>query len=183
MVLQETYNAQRPGGIVRMVKNVIIGTLAVEGCGAALYMFQFVPEYGLAKGVWYSVFHAISAFCNAGIDILGSNSLANYALHPMFNITTMLLIILSGIGFTVWFDVIDNARKLIHQQVPKNWWFTRLKLHSKLAIITTLILIAAGSIFIFVSEYHNPETIGTMNLGEKILASLFQSVTTRTAGF
>lgn len=183
MVLQETYSAQRPGGIVRLVKNVITGTLIVEGCGAALYMIQFVPEYGLAKGIWYSVFHAISAFCNAGIDILGGSSLADYALHPMFNITTMLLIILSGIGFTVWFDVLDNSRKLVHQQVPINWWFTRLKLHSKLAVLTTLFLIAAGSVFIFASEYHNPDTIGNMNLGGKVLASLFQSVTTRTAGF
>ncbi len=183
MVLQESYSAQRPGGIVRMVKNVIIGTLAVEGCGAALYMFQFVPEYGLAKGIWFSVFHSVSAFCNAGIDILGGSSLAGYVLHPMFNLTTMLLIILSGIGFTVWFDVIDNAGKLLHRQVPKNWWFTRLRLHSKLAVITTLVLIAAGSIFIFLFEHNNPETIGTMSFGEKLLASLFQSVTTRTAGF
>lgn len=183
MVLQESYNAQRPGGIVRMVKNIITGTLAVEGFGAALYMFQFVPEYGLVKGVCFSVFHSVSAFCNAGIDILGSNSFARYALHPMFNLTTMLLIILSGIGFTVWFDVIDNAKQMISKQAPKNWCFTRLRLHSKLAVITTLLLIAAGSIFIFVFEYHNPQTIGTMNFGEKILASLFQSVTTRTAGF
>lgn len=183
MVLQETYSAQRPGGIVRMVKNVITGTLAVEGCGAVLYMFQFIPEYGLFKGIWYSVFHSVSAFCNAGIDILGANSLADYAPNPLFNITTMLLIILSGIGFTVWFDIIDNAKKLIHRQVPKNWWFTRLRLHSKLAIIMTLFLIAAGTAFIFISEYHNPKTIGTMNFSEKLLASLFQSVTTRTAGF
>lgn len=183
MVLQETYGAQRPGGIVRIVKNVIIGTLVVEGCGSILYMFQFIPEYGAVKGIWYSIFHSVSAFCNAGIDILGTSSLAAYARCPMFNITTILLIIISGAGFTVWFDVIDNTKKMLHRQVPARWWFTRLRLHSKLVILTTLLLITAGTAFIFVSEYHNPETIGAMNLGEKILASLFQSVTTRTAGF
>ncbi len=183
VVLQESYGAERLGGIVRMVRKVILGTLVVEGCGAFLYAFQFVPEYGVAKGIWYSVFHAVSAFCNAGIDILGGNSLADYATNPIINITTILLIILSGIGFTVWFDVIENGKKLVHREVPGKWWFTRLRLHSRLALIMTLILITAGAVFVFCAEYGNPDTIGGMSFGEKLLASLFQSVTTRTAGF
>ena len=183
VALQEAYGARELGGIVRMVRKVILGTLVVEGCGAFLYAFQFVPEYGVAKGIWYSVFHAVSAFCNAGIDILGGNSLADYAVNPIVNITTILLVILSGIGFTVWFDSIGNARKLFRQEVPGRWWFTRLKLHSKLAVLTTLILLTIGTVFIFLVEYGNPDTIGSMNFGEKIMASLFQSVTTRTAGF
>lgn len=183
VALQEAYGAERLGGIVRLVRKIILGTLFVEGCGALLYALQFVPEYGLVKGIWYSVFHAVSAFCNAGIDILGENSLADYAVNPIVNITTILLVILSGIGFTVWFDVIGNARKLIHQEVPGKWWFTRLRLHSKLAVLTTLILITAGTVFVFAAEYGNPDTIGGMNFGEKLMASLFQSVTTRTAGF
>ena len=89
VVLQEAYGAQRLGGIVRMVRKVIIGTLAVEGGGAVLYAFQFVPEYGAVRGIWYSVFHSVSAFCNAGIDILGENSLADYAVNPIVNITTI----------------------------------------------------------------------------------------------
>lgn len=183
VVLQEAYGAQRLGGIVRMVKKVIMGTLIVESGGALLYTLQFVPEYGVIKGIWYSVFHSVSAFCNAGIDILGENSFADYAVNPVVNITTILLIILSGIGFTVWFDVIENTKELIHREVPGRWWFTRLRLHSKLAVIMTVSLIIAGAVFVFAAEYHNPETIGGMSLGEKLLASVFQSVTTRTAGF
>ena len=183
VMIQEAYGARQLGGIVRLVKKIITGTLVVEGGGAFLYAFCFVPEYGVARGICYSIFHAVSAFCNAGIDILGENSLADYAGSPMINITTILLIILSGIGFTVWFDVMENAKRLFHREVPGRWWFTRLKLHSKLAVITTLILIAAGTVFIFLAEYHNPDTIGNMGIGQKLLAALFQSVTTRTAGF
>lgn len=155
----------------------------MEGVGAVLYAFQFIPEYGVMKGIWYSIFHSISAFCNAGIDILGENSLSDYVTNPIINITTILLIILSGIGFTVWFDAISNGRKLIRQEIPRRWWFTRLRLHSKLAIIMTLILIFVGTLFIFLFEYKNIETIGELSTGQKLLASLFQSVTTRTAGF
>lgn len=183
VVLEETYGTGQLGGIVRMVRKVIVGTLLVEASGAMLYAFQFVPEYGLLRGIWYSVFHAVSAFCNAGIDILGENSLAGYAVNPVINFTTILLIIVSGIGFSVWFDIIDNVRRLIHREVPGRWWFTRLKLHSKLAVIMTLVLIVSGTVFIFFCEFHNPDTIGNMSVGQKALASLFQSVTTRTAGF
>ncbi len=183
VVLEETYGTGSLGGIVRMVRKVIWGTLFVEGLGAVLYAVQFIPEYGFIRGVWYSIFHAVSAFCNAGIDILGENSLAGYAVNPVINMTTILLIIVSGIGFTVWFDILENVRRLIHREVPGRWWFTRLRLHSKLAIIMTSVLILSGTVFIFFSEFHNPDTIGNMSLGQKAMASLFQSVTTRTAGF
>lgn len=183
IVIQETYNMDTLGGMVNMVRRVIWGVLVVEGVGALMYAFQFVPEFGFIKGIWYSVFHAVSAFCNAGIDILGGSSLADYVANPMINITTMLLIILSGIGFMVWFDVIGNGKKILNRELPRRWWFTRLKLQSKLAILMTLILLFVGAIFIFVIEYHNPETLGNLPLGQKIMASLFQSVTNRTAGF
>ena len=183
VVLKEAYGADRLGGIVRLVRKVILGTFAVEGAGAVLYAFQFIPEYGLVRGIGYSVFHAVSAFCNAGIDILGSSSLSNYVNNPIINVTTILLIILSGIGFTVWFDVIDNNRRLIRGEVPKRWWFTRLRLQSKLAIMMTVFLILAGTVFVFLAEYGNPDTIGELSMGQKLMASMFQSVTTRTAGF
>lgn len=183
VTLKEAYGADRLGGIVMFVKKVILGTFLVEGAGAFLYAFQFVPEYGAVKGIWYSVFHAVSAFCNAGIDILGENSLADYAADPLVNFTTIALIILSGIGFSVWFDVISSGRKLARGEIPGRWWFTRLRLQSKLAIIITLILIAAGTLFIFLAENHNMETLGQFGTGQKLMASLFQSVTTRTAGF
>lgn len=183
VVLKEAYGADRLGGIVKLVRKVILGTFAVEGAGAVLYAFQFIPEYGLVRGIGYSVFHAVSAFCNAGIDILGSSSLSNYVTNPIINVTTILLIILSGIGFTVWFDVIDNNRRLIRGEVPKRWWFTRLRLQSKLAIMMTVFLILAGTVFVFLAEYGNPDTIGELSMGQKLMASMFQSVTTRTAGF
>ena len=183
VVLKEAYGADRLGGIVRLVRKVILGTFAVEGAGAVLYAFQFIPEYGLVRGIGYSVFHAVSAFCNSGIDILGSSSLSSYVTNPVINVTTILLIILSGIGFTVWFDVIDNNRRLVRGEVPKRWWFTRLRLQSKLAIMMTVLLILAGTVFVFLAEYGNPDTIGELSMGQKLMASMFQSVTTRTAGF
>lgn len=183
VVLKEAYGAERLGGIVNLVRKVILGTFAVEGIGALMYACQFIPEYGFFRGIGYSVFHAVSAFCNAGIDILGSSSLLNYVANPIINVTTVLLVILSGIGFTVWFDIIGNGRRMVRGEVPRRWWFTRLRLQSKLAVIMTVILIFAGTAFVFLAEYRNPETIGELNLGQKLMASMFQSVTTRTAGF
>ena len=182
MVIQETYNADSIGGIVGMVRRILIGTFTVEGVGALFYAVQFVPEYGLLRGIGYSIFHSVSAFCNAGIDILGSDSLAKYICNPLINITTMLLIILSGIGFSVWYDVLGNIKKIRKKEIPGKWWFTRLRLHSKLAIVTTLILLAVGTLLTFLLEYHNPDTIGHLSFGEKWMASAFQSVTTRTPG-
>lgn len=183
VVLKEAYGADRLGGIVKMVKKVILGTFAVEGAGAVMYAFQFIPEYGVIRGIGYSVFHAVSAFCNAGIDILGNNSLADYVTNPIINVTTILLIILSGLGFTVWFDVIGTSRRVIRGEVPTRWWFTRLRLQSKLALLMTGTLLLAGTLFVLFVENGNPETIGGLNPGQKLMASLFQSVTTRTAGF
>lgn len=183
VVMQESYSMDGLGGVVGMVRKVILGTFVVEGVGALLYAFQFVPEYGLLRGVAYAVFHAVSAFCNAGIDILGADSLAGYAGNPLVNFTTMMLVVLSGIGFVVWYDVIGNVRRIYKKEVSKKWWFTRLKLHSKLAIVTTLVLLLVGALAVFLMEYSNPDTLGGMPLGDKVMASMFQSVTTRTAGF
>ena len=112
IVIQETYNMDSLGGLVGMVRRILLGTLVVEGAGAVLYAIQFVPDFGLLKGIWYGVFHSVSAFCNAGIDILGEDSLAKYVTNPLINITTMLLITLGGIGFTVWYDVVDNGKRI-----------------------------------------------------------------------
>ena len=183
VVIQEAYNMNSLGGLVGLVRKILIGTVVVEGIGAVFYAIQFIRDYGVAKGIWYGIFHSISAFCNAGIDILGDDSLARYATDPLINIITMLLIILGGIGFTVWYDVIDNGKKIWHREIPGKWWFTRLKLHSKIAIITTGFLLIAGTVLNFALEYHNPATIGHLNTGQKLMVSAFQAVTTRTAGF
>ena len=179
LLLQDAFNLSSLAGIIRFVKRVMAGTFLVEGIGAALYMLVFVPEFG-PKGIWISVFTAISAFCNAGIDIIGETSLCDYATNPIINIVTGMLIVLSGIGYIVWWDVLQTIRKTAGKR--RNI-FRDLTLHSKIAIVTTVILIFGGGLLIFLFESQNPKTIGDMSLGDKIQVSLFQSITTRTAGF
>ncbi len=179
LLLQDAFNLNSLSGLIRFVKKVVNGTLIVEGVGALLYMTVFVPDFG-AKGIWISVFTSVSAFCNAGIDIIASNSLCNYALNPIVNIVTGVLIILGGIGYIVWWDVI---RILKQKRIKKLKLFNALTLHSKIAIVTTLLLIFIGAFLIFVFEYNNPQTMSNYTLFQKIEVALFQSVTTRTAGF
>lgn len=175
LLLQDAFNLNSFSGIIRFVKRVLWGTFLVEGVGALLYMTVFVPEFGL-RGIWISLFTSISAFCNAGIDIIAENSLCDYATNPIITAITSLLIIISGIGYIVWWDVIGLATK-------KHRGFRNLSLHSKIAITTTLILIFGGTALIFVFEYRNPLTIGNLSFFDKLQVSFFQSVTTRTAGF
>lgn len=179
LLIQDAFNLNSPSGIVRFVKRVLTGTFLIEGIGALLYMTVFVPEYG-PRGIWVSVFTSISAFCNAGIDIIAENSLCDYALNPVINTVTSLLIILGGIGYVVWWDLIGVGKTLPRKKYKR---FQNLSLHSKIAISTTLILIFGGGILIFLFEYYNPLTIGNLSVFDKIQVSLFQSVTTRTAGF
>lgn len=179
MLLQDAFNLNSLSGLVRFVKKVVAGTLIVEGIGALLYMTVFIPQFG-AKGIWISVFTAVSAFCNAGIDIIAENSLCDYALNPVINIVTCALIVLGGIGYIVWWDVL---RVLKEVRTKKVRFFKALTLHSKIAITTSLILIFVGAVLIFAFEYNNPKTMGNYTLLQKMEVSLFQSVTTRTAGF
>ena len=179
LLIQDAFNLNTMSGLAKFVKNVLFGTLIIEGVGAALYMLVFVPDFG-AKGIWISLFNAVSAFCNAGIDIIAENSLCNYATNPLINIVTSVLIVLGGLGYIVWWDVL----RVIRSRSSKNRRiFRHLTLHSKIAITVTAGLILFGAILIFVFEYTNPLTIGKMSLFDKIQVSFFQSVTTRTAGF
>lgn len=179
ILIQDAFNLNTLSGVVKFVKRVLIGTFVVEGIGALLYMTVFVPEYG-ARGIWISVFNSISAFCNAGIDIIAEDSLCGYALNPMINITTSLLIIIGGIGYVVWWDLLRVLKKIKQQK-----WkcFGGLTLHSKIALSVSSVLIVAGMLLFFVFEYNNPLTIGGYSVIDKLQAALFQSVTTRTAGF
>ena len=174
LLLQDAFNLNSLSGIVRFVKRVLLGTFLVEGAGALLYMTVFIPEFGV-KGIWISVFTSISAFCNAGIDIIAENSLGNYATNPIVNIVTSLLIILGGIGYIVWWDILGLNKKSRNSR--------KLSLHSKIAISATAILTIGGGLLIFLFEYDNPLTIGNMSFFDKMQVSMFQSVTTRTAGF
>lgn len=179
MLIQDAFNLNTLSGLKEFVRKVILGTFVVEGIGALLYMLVFVPEFGL-KGIWISVFNSISAFCNAGIDIISENSLCNYVHNPIINFVTMGLIFMAGIGYIVWWDVLR-----VLKNVKKLRWkcFRYLTLHSKIALSSTGILIIAGAVLIFIFEYNNPLTIGEFTIWQKMQASLFQSVTTRTAGF
>ncbi|MBQ3242257.1 MAG: potassium transporter KtrB [Oscillospiraceae bacterium] len=179
LLIQDAFNLNTMAGLVKFVKNVLFGTMIIEGIGALFYLFVFIPEFG-AKGIWIAVFNSVSAFCNAGIDIIAENSLCDYATNPFMNTVTSALIILGGLGYIVWWDVL----RVVKSRSPKNRKiFRHLTLHSKIAITVTAGLILAGAVLIFIFEYSNPLTIGEMSLFDKIQVAFFQSVTTRTAGF
>jgi len=179
LLIQDAFNLNTLSGLVLFIKKVTLGTLAVEVMGAIAYMFVFVPEFGL-KGIWVSVFTSVSAFCNAGIDIISSNSLCSYATNPVINVTTCLLIVLGGIGYIVWWDVVHTMKRF---RIAGFRCFRQLTLHSKIALFTTLALISGGAVCFFVFEYNNPATLLEHSLADKIQIAVFQSVTTRTAGF
>lgn len=179
LLIQDAFNLNTMSGLIQFVKKVIWGTFLVEGIGALLYMLVFIPEYGL-KGIWISIFNSISAFCNAGIDIISENSLCDYATNPIINLVTCGLIILGGIGYIVWWDVIRVLKDYKHRKLK---CFRHLTLHSKIALFATCVFLAIGAIAIFIFEYNNPLTLKDYSLFDKIQLSVFQSVTTRTAGF
>lgn len=179
ILVQDAFNLDSMYGIIRFLKNVIRGTFIVEGAGALLYMTVFVPEYGL-KGIWISVFNAVSAFCNAGIDIMSDNSMCPYALNPVVNITTSLLVIFGGIGYVVWWDVIRVSKNFPKKKLR---CIHDLSLNSKIVITFTAVLLLAGTAVFLIFEYNNPLTIGNLSFFDKIQVSFFQSMTTRTAGF
>ena len=179
LLIQDAFNLNTMSGLTKFVKKVLFGTLILEGCGALLYMIVFIPDFGM-EGIWISIFNSVSAFCNAGIDIIAENSLCNYATNPLINLITSTLIILGGLGYIVWWDVLRviNSRSKKNRKI-----FRHLTLHSKIAITVTTGLIFIGTILIFIFEYNNPLTIGELSLFDKMQVSFFQSVTTRTAGF
>ena len=168
--MQDAISAPKVGGIVRLTKFILRGTFLIEALGAVLLFPVFCRDFGI-KGIWMSVFHSISAFCNAGFDILGTTdhtfvSLTGYSRNIWLNIVIMLLIILGGIGFLTWEDFYTNKFK-----------FKRYRMQSKVILITTAILIIAPAVFFFACDF------GNLPAGKRLLASVFQSVTTRTAGF
>ncbi len=182
VVIQQSYNLDTLSGLVNLILKIIKMTLAVELIGAILFAIQFVPEYG-AIGLWYAIFHSISAFCNAGIDLLGADSFMAYANNPLINFTTMMLIVVGGLGFTVWLDILGKTKLIAKGKVSFMKAVHKLQLHSKIVILMTFILIVSGTVLVALLEWNNPETLGNLNTPNKMMASLFQSVTTRTAGF
>ena len=173
-LIQESVSALKLAGVVKLVRKIIIGTAIFEGIGAVVLAIRFIPKMGFAVGIYNAVFHSISAFCNAGFDLMGRyeeySSLTAYSGDIVINITIMLLIIIGGLGFIVWDDIWHNRLK-----------FRKYSLHSKIVIISTTVLVFGSAILFGIFEHNN--TMAGMNPVETVLASLFASVTTRTAGF
>lgn len=190
VIIQQSFNQQSIEGMVKLVKLAVKGTLVVETIGAIILTIAFlqsdVMSIGIGKSLWYGVFHSISAFCNAGFDIIGTNSFMGFYGNVIVNFTIMILIISGGLGFAVWADLI-KVSKLKYAESEKKMStkekLRRLTLHSKIAITTSAILIVAGAVLIFLIEFSNPNSIGGLSLPNKIMASIFHSVSLRTAGF
>ena len=183
VLLNSSLNVDKSRGLLSFLIKIFKGTFIVEGIGAVLYAVKFIPMFGILKGIWASVFNSVSAFCNAGIDVIGPNSMMDFQNSPYLLAITMILIVLGGLGFVVWFDLYDGIIKGIRRRLSPRAIMSHLTVHSKLVLSLTAALIVFGAIGIFAAEYHNPETIGNMSLSGKIWNSLFQSVTLRTAGF
>ena len=169
-IMQESISAPKMGGIVKMTGFIIKATVCIELLCAAIMFPIFYKDFGLAKGVWYSIFHSVSAFCNAGFDLMGVreqySSLTSYASNPIINIVIMFLIVFGGLGFFVW----DDLKKY-------KFRFKRYNLQTKVVLVVSGLLIILPAIYFFFVEFEN------VSNGERVLDSLFQSVTTRTAGF
>lgn len=172
LIVQEAMNTFSIQGLVRMIKYVFAFTFSVQLFGALILSSQFVPHFGLIKGFFYSIFHSISAFCNAGFDLFGHySSLTSYSSNIVVLLTIGIIIIIGGLGFTVWIEIYSykNSRKL--------------SVHSKIVILITTVLLIGGTILIFLVERRNVGTIGDMSLVDKLLNSFFASSSARTAGF
>ena len=173
-MLHESVSAMSVSGMVKLTKEIIVGTICIEGIGAIILSLRFIKDFGIGRGIYYGIFHSISAFCNAGFDLIGIkseySSFTSYVGDPVVNITIIALIIIGGIGFLVWDDILKHKLE-----------FKKYMLHTKLVLVSTAALIIGGTILFFIFEYSN--TLEGMPVGTKILASLFSSVTPRTAGF
>ncbi|MBP1926068.1 trk system potassium uptake protein TrkH [Sedimentibacter acidaminivorans] len=173
-LLMESANTMRIGGIVLLIKKISIGTLIFEGIGTILLAIRFCPEMGLKAGIYNALFHSVSAFCNAGFDIMGKygqfTSLTRYSNDIIVNLTIMILIIIGGIGFLVWDDIAKNR-----------FYFRKYQLHTKIVLTTTVILITCGALLFYILEMNG--IFYKKSITEIILGCLFQSVTPRTAGF
>jgi trk system potassium uptake protein TrkH len=173
-LMSESVNAMQLGGIVRLMRRAVFGTFLVEGIGALILAFRFIPDLGFFRGIYYGVFHSISAFCNAGFDLMGYqapyNSLCNYTGDWVINLTIIALIMIGGIGFIVWEDLLQ-----------KKWNWEKYRIHTKIVLVTTAILFFGGAILFYLMEKDG--VLSGMRPGEKVLGSLFASATPRTAGF
>lgn len=172
LILQDAMNTFNIQGLVKMVKYVLVFTVTVQFFGTLLFSTQFIPEYGLGRGLFYSIFHSISAFCNAGFDIFGNfSSLTYYNSNAVVILVASALIIIGGLGFTVLSELYSKKS------------LRKVSIHSKMVILMTTVLVLGGTLLMFLFENNNVNTIANMSFFDKIMNSFFASVTPRTAGF
>ncbi len=183
IIIKESLNQDNFSGMVNLVKRICKYTFIFELIGALFLAIRFIPEYGTKMGIFYSIFHSISAFCNAGFDIIGNNNFIGYNSDVLVNITLMGLIIVGGLGFTVWSDIFRTVIKVIREKLNIKRIWKELSLHSKIVLVTTFILLISGTALIYGLESNNLTVMGSDSQGIKILKSAFQSTTLRTAGF
>ena len=174
ILLSQSAGTLTLSGVVRLIRRITLGTFLMEGIGAIILAFRFCPKMGFLEGIYNAIFHSVSAFCNAGFDIMGKysefSSLTAFSDDILVNIVLMLLIVIGGIGFIVWNDIIKSRFN-----------FKKYMLHSKIVLSATLFLILSGAILFFIFEYNS--AFANQTLGNKVTMSFFQSITTRTAGF
>lgn len=172
MLMRESMNEDDIGGVVQLVQWVARSAFTVEFVGALLFSIRLIPMYGPARGAFYAVFHAVSAFCNAGFDLFGGGqSLTGFRGDILINLTAIAMVVVGGLGFGTLHDMLEKRR------------FQRFRLHTKLVLVTYGALLAGGFVMVLALEWNNPLTLGKLSVGDKLLAALFQSVTLRTAGF
>lgn len=175
MLIAQALSLNEMDGVVRLQRMVIFGSLGFEAAGALILTLWFWPQYGFVRALRWGVFHSISAFCNAGFDIFGSmepgSSLLLFQNDPVVLLTLGALVVLGGLGFLVWQDIAEK----------RSW--KKLSVYSRLVLLATASLIGTGWFFICLLEWNNPETLGGLSVGSKLLGGLFQSITLRTAGF
>ncbi|MTI69776.1 MAG: Trk family potassium uptake protein [Firmicutes bacterium] len=170
LIMQEELNQFTLSGLVKLTRYIILSTIIMEGLGALFLSSKFIPVYGVKKGIWFSIFHSISAFCNAGFDLIGS-SMEPFVESYIVNITVTLLVVIGGLGYTVYIDITESRK------------YKKFSLHTKLVLIISGGLLLVGFILTLFLEFNNPDTLGQLTFKGKILASMFQSVVPRTAGF
>jgi trk system potassium uptake protein TrkH len=172
LIMQEALNQFNISGLVRLTKHILFTTFIIEGIGAFFLYLKFIQEYEAPKAILFGIFHSVSAFCNAGFDLIGEGrSLTPYVDDILVNVIIWLLIVIGGMGFTVIMDLLTFKK------------FSRLTLHTKLVLSITGILILTGFAFSFIVEFNNPDTLGNLSIKGKLLGSMFQGITPRTAGF
>lgn len=175
MVIAQAFSVEEMAGVVSIQKWVLLGSLIIQTTGALVLFLRFLPQYGWLRALKWGVFHAISAFCNAGFDILGSVSGGTGIMYfnndPVVLITLMVLVVVGGLGFFVW------------QEIATRHLFRKFRIYTKLVLLVSAMLILGGALLFGILEWNNPQTLGAMPVGQKILNAFFQSVTTRTAGF